>query len=128
MYMHTIASYFRWHYADGMSAVLQRALLRVRGFVHYFSIIELARTLFWPWHSIPAASGLVSNPLRFVASSVLSMFSRIAGALLRAITLVAGLASALAAAFFGIGAVVVWLVVPMAIPVLLALGLILIMA
>ena len=118
-----LLAFIRWHYGDGLRRVLQNTVLRVRGFLNYFSVLELSRTLFSPWHRIIESRGSTFDPMRLITGAIMNIFSRVTGAIVRIVVIVVGLVMSTASALFGIAAIASWLVAPFAIPVLLVLGL-----
>lgn len=120
--MITLIAYFHWHYGDGFRAVARNAFLRVLGYLRYFSVLELARTLFSPWHRIVDSYGRGFALSRFLTSLIVNIFSRIAGAAVRSIVILVGLLAGFLSALFGIAAIALWLFLPAIIPGLALFG------
>ena len=119
-----LLSYLQWHYGDGLHAVARNGRFRVVAFLHYFSVSELSRTLFSPWHRILESSGPHFDPVRIVTSAIMNIFSRLTGALMRFAVIVIGLVAGFCAAVFSLLAVALWLIAPFAVPLLIVIGII----
>jgi len=118
--------FFRWHYGDGFR---QTAILSVNiavGCFNYFSVIELARTLFLPWHRIIEGYGRGFDPSTFFSTLAGNIISRILGAIVRLVVIVVGLAVSAGAAFLGALWIALWPLLPLVIPTALIWGLFLI--
>lgn len=120
--MLTLAAYFRWHYGDGLRSVIHNASLRVLGFFRYFSVAVLSRTLFYPWHRIRESYGRGFILTDFLTHLIVNMFSRLVGSAVRLIVISTGLIMGLFAVLFGIAGILLWLILPIVIPLLLLFG------
>ncbi len=126
--LHTMAiliGYFSWHYGDGLKAVARNAVLRVLGYLRYFSVLELSTTLFSPWHRIAESYGRGFTLSRFLTSLIVNIFSRIAGAIVRSIVILMGILAGFLTALFGIAAIALWFILPIVIPGLMVIGILL---
>jgi type IV secretory pathway VirB6-like protein len=114
--------FFGWHYREGLRVVFSNAVNRTVGFLNYFSVVELARTLFAPWHRITESYGRGFEPSRFFSALAGNVISRVLGAIVRIIVIIIGVAAGIAAAAFGLAAIAAWLAAPLLIPLLLLWG------
>lgn len=117
--------YFIWHYGEGLTGVIRAALNALTGFLNYFSILELARTLFSPWHRVSEAYGRGFDPNRFFAIFAGNLISRVLGAMVRSVVVVVGLGVSLGALIGGVLFAAAWLLAPLLIPLLFLWGVLL---
>ena len=120
--MTILPSYFSWHYGDGFRSVRRNAVVRVFGFLNYFSVLQHLATLFSPWHRVSESYGRGFMFSRFLTTLIVNLFSRIVGAIVRLAVILVGLLVSFVAALFGIATVLVWLIAPAAVPILFVLG------
>ncbi len=107
-----VSELLRWWYGDGWRKHAQLVALRLDGTMDYFSIDLLAKTLFAPFRQISA--GKVDGPIGVqLRAMVDKLFSRIIGAFVRAILLVIGGVTIGVQAVVGMGALLLWAVVPL---------------
>jgi ATP-dependent Clp protease ATP-binding subunit ClpA len=114
--------YFTWHYSEGAKSYLRIWKNYLEFFWRYFSISLLLYTLFYPWRRDITFRGPGFDPKEFLEALSFNLISRGVGAVVRLITIVAGLI--IEAAVFGFGAFffLVWLVLPFLVLALLFLG------
>ena len=120
--MKQLFSYFSWHYGDGFRMVRKNAVIRVFGFLNYFSVLQHLATLFSPWHRVTESYGRGFMFTKFLTTLIVNLFSRIVGAIVRLVVILMGLLVSFTAALFGIAAVLMWLIAPAAVPILFLLG------
>ena len=102
---------FSWWYSTGWANLAVRVGQRVETVLEFFSVSELARTLFAPFHQISAGrvQGSFDAQMRAFGDR---LFSRVFGAFVRTVFIVIGLVGALLAAVAGLVQLVVWPVLP----------------
>ncbi len=120
------AIYFYWHYGPGF-----KGLLRIwKNFLlfgyNYFSIGLLLNTLFSPWHRISSSYGRGFDAAVWTRVFMENMISRTLGAIVRSIVISIGLTAEMIILTIGAGLVVIWILLPLAVPVAIitSLGLI----
>lgn len=117
-----MVSYLLWHYGEGLSGAVQAAIRALTGFIAYFSIPELTRTLLSPWHRVSEAYGRGFDPNRFFSALAGNVISRVLGAIVRSVVIVVGLGVSLGALAGGIVFVAAWIAAPLLIPLLFLWG------
>lgn len=113
-------SLFSWWYGAGWRQVAGSIGPRLRSVANDFSVGQLFRTLFAPWRRIITYPG-ASIIDRFHAW-IDNMFSRMIGFVVRFFVLLAAFVSLAAVAVFSIVEIIVWPLLPWAIPGLLIAG------
>lgn len=116
----------RWHYGDGFRRTAILSVSIAVGCFNYFSVLELARTLFLPWHRIIEGYGRGFDPSTFFFTLGGNIISRVLGAIVRAIVIVVGLVVSAVAALLGALWIALWPLLPFVIPAALIWGLFLI--
>ena len=115
-------SFFSWWYGRGWRQVATSFGSRLSGLANTFSVSQLLRTLFAPWRRIisyPGAS--LDERLRAWSDN---MFSRAVGFVVRLIVLFTALLAAIVVVIFSLAELVVWPLLPIAVPVLIIMGLV----
>ena len=102
-----------WWYGEGWSRVLRSLGRRLHLILEAFSVSELLGTLFSPFHQISAEQVRGSLSVQFRALGD-RLFSRIFGAVIRSIFIIAGLVVAGVVAVMSIVEIVVWPILPLA--------------
>jgi hypothetical protein len=115
-----VAAFFSWWYGPGWKGVISSFGPRLKGVRESFSVDLLVPTLFAPWKQITSQPGR-SLEDRFHAWAD-NTFSRIIGFIVRSGVLFAALVSLVAVMLLTILEVIVWPLLPLAIPLLLILG------
>lgn len=118
-----ILSFFSWWYGRGWQQVALGFGPRLRGVVNAFSARQLLRTLFEPWRRIITYPG-ASLEERFRAWGD-NMVSRVIGFVVRFFVLLGALITLVVVALLTIVELVVWPLLPVAIPGCLIAGLLL---
>jgi len=120
------AIYFYWHYGPGF-----KGLLRIwKNFVlfgyNYFSIGILLNTLFSPWHRISSSYGRGFDPMVWTRVFMENMITRLIGAVVRSVVISIGLVVEVFILSIGASLVVIWIFLPLVVPVAIitSLGLI----
>lgn len=117
-----IPSFFAWWYGHGWGLVANSFRSRLKGVIDEFSVSQLAHTLFAPWRRIITYPG-ASLQARFRAWGD-NMFSRVVGFFVRFFVLIAALISVLLVTVFTAIELIVWPLLPVAIPVFIIMGLV----
>jgi hypothetical protein len=116
-------SFFSWWYGRGWKQVVDSFRPRLRSVANNFSVAQLLRTLFEPWRRIisyPGAS--LEEKMHAWADNV---FSRGIGFVVRFGVLVGALFAVIIVVAFTIIEIIVWPLLPLAIPGCLIAGLVL---
>ncbi len=96
----------------------------VVGFLNYFSVVELSRTLFFPWHRIAESYGRGFDPGEFFYTFAGNFVSRIIGAGVRLAVIFFGLVVSFVALISGLCFIIIWLLMPLVIPVFFLWGMV----
>lgn len=121
-----VIQYFRWHYGDGLVMAFHKAVNTVAGFLNYFSVLELSRTLFSPWHRIAESYGRGFDAGEFFFTLAGNTISRVLGAIVRAVVVAAGLVVSFLSFIWAIVFVVAWILSPFIVAALFVGGIIII--
>ncbi|HVI60640.1 MAG TPA: hypothetical protein VM535_00615 [Candidatus Saccharimonadales bacterium] len=116
-----VVSFFSWWYGRGWREVMTSIGPRLKGVAETFSVAQLLRTLFQPWRRIMTYPG-ASLAEKFHAWAD-NVFSRAVGFVVRVLVLFTAVIVMLLAAVWSIVQVVVWPLLPPAVPVLIVMGL-----
>ncbi|MGH7196772.1 MAG: hypothetical protein ACREGJ_03340 [Candidatus Saccharimonadales bacterium] len=102
-----------WWYGPGWLKLMTRVGGRVQGVLNFFSVGLLAGSLFAPFRQISA--GRVQGPLGVQLSAWFDrQFSRVIGAIVRMLLILAGLLLAAITGLVGLLLVVAWPLIPLA--------------
>ncbi|MDB5170407.1 MAG: uncharacterized protein JWO35_101 [Candidatus Saccharibacteria bacterium] len=117
-----VLSFFSWWYGRGWKQVFDSFGPRLKNIANAFSVNQLTRTLFAPWRRIITYPGATfGDRLRAWGDN---LFSRIVGFFVRLAVLFAALLVIVAAAGFTVIELLVWPLLPIAIPGLIIAGLV----
>jgi hypothetical protein len=106
-----IPTFFSWWYGLGWMTLGRKVGARVTGVLSFFSVGQLAMSLFAPFRQISA--GQVRGPLGVqMRAFVDRLFSRGIGAVVRLLLIFTGLLSAALYAVFGLAAIILWPLLP----------------
>lgn len=106
-------SFFKWWYSDGLRQRAQMMMVRLDGVIDYFSIDLLIKTLFQPFRQ--DSTGKVDGPLNMKMRALAdNMISRVLGAIIRTVILLFGLVAIVVSALLTLLALIVWVLVPAA--------------
>lgn len=115
-----VASFFSWWYGRGWRQVAASFRTRTEGVAATFSVAQLSRTLFAPWRRIISYPGEgLGAKFRAWGDNV---FSRAVGFVVRLIVLFTALLAILAVALFTAFELVLWPLLPPAVPILIIVG------
>ena len=115
-----VAAFFSWWYGPGWKQVTASFGPRLKSVKESFSVNLLLPTLFAPWKQITSQPGR-SLEDRFHAW-IDNTFSRVIGFIVRSGVLIAAFVSLIVVILLTILEVIVWPLLPLAIPALLILG------
>jgi hypothetical protein len=115
-------SFFSWWYGRGWGLVLASFGPRLHAVMDNFSVGQLLKTLFEPWRRIISYPGS-SLDERFRAWGD-NMFSRVIGFVVRLVVLLTALVSLMLVAALTLVELIVWPLLPVAVPACLLAGLI----
>lgn len=108
-----IVGIIAWWYSGGVIRAARNISLRLDGMVDYFSIGLLIRTLFAPFRQISAGS--VDGPIGLKVQAYFDkLLSRLIGAFMRTVLLLAGSLLITLCALGGVVLLICWLVAPLA--------------
>lgn len=102
-----------WWYGRGWVAQWNRVLERFQATVDFFSIGQLARTLFAPFRQISAAGGGDGSFGGNIRALVDQLISRIIGGFVRFFTIVFGVVAIIAQALYELIMIVAWWFIPL---------------
>jgi hypothetical protein len=106
-----LATFFAWWYGVGWMTLVQKVSGRITGVLSFFSVGQLATSLFAPFRQISA--GKVQGPLGVILRAWLDrLFSRGIGAVVRTLLIFTGLLSAGMYAVFGLLIIILWPALP----------------
>lgn len=116
-------NFFSWYYGAGLKELLEREKNILGFFWRYFSVADLARTLFYPWkRDITFRYWRGWKPLKSLEIIAENLFSRLIGAIVRSLVIVAGLVITIFFSLFGFAIVLIWLAPPLALLPLAAIN------
>lgn len=116
-----LLSFFSWWYGRGWKQVVDNFGPRLQRIAASFSVHQLFRTLFAPWRRIITAPGRsLDAKLRAWADNA---FSRVIGFVVRVGVLLAAGIMLLVVSILTLVELIMWPLLPLAIPVCLVLGL-----
>ena len=114
-------SFFNWWYGQGWKQVAKSLRPRLKGVAGAFSVGQLLRTLFAPWRRITTEPGrALEERLRAWLDN---MISRVIGFFVRLGVLFAAFVSMIAITLITVIEIIAWLLLPLAVPLLIVLGL-----
>lgn len=115
-------AFFSWWYGNGWQQVVGSFRPRIRTIAENFSVTQLLRTLFAPWKRIITQPGR-SLEARFRAAGD-NAFSRCIGFIIRVGVLLAALVCVVVVALLTIIEIIVWPLLPLAVPGFIIAGLV----
>ena len=106
-----LATFFAWWYGVGWMTLVQKVSGRITGVLSFFSVGQLATSLFAPFRQISA--GKVQGPLGIILRAwVDRLFSRGIGAVVRTLLILTGLLSAAVYGALGLLMIILWPALP----------------
>lgn len=107
----------KWWYIKGWAEVGRRWMAYIKGLYRYFSVVLLLKTLFSPWKRI-VSYGRKSIQERFRAA-LDNLVSRMVGFSVRIMVIIAAAVLIGGCAFLAAASLVLWPLVPLAVPALI---------
>jgi hypothetical protein len=106
-----LTTFFSWWYGVGWLTLGRKVGGRVSGVLRFFSVMQLATSLFAPFRQISA--GRVQGPLGVqLRAWADKQFSRFIGAIVRSLLILCGLLCAAGYALFGFVMMILWPLLP----------------
>ncbi|MDD5750510.1 MAG: hypothetical protein PHU56_02580 [Candidatus Pacebacteria bacterium] len=107
-----LIAFIDWHFHGAPKGIIRawRAFLFFN--LRYFSVGELLKTLFSPWHKMTDSYGRGFDPQRFVTVFLGNMISRVMGALVRVVFIVIGLVFEFFILIIGLAVLLFWILLP----------------
>ncbi|NBD74135.1 hypothetical protein GVX82_03795 [Patescibacteria group bacterium] len=115
--------YFSWHYGRGIRDFLRTWGNLVWFFWHFFAIPLMARTLFMAFRRIETSSRPGFHPDDMAGNLIVNVLMRLLGFFLKMLLILIGLSAILATLLLGGALFLFWLVAPVALVLMLVLGL-----
>jgi hypothetical protein len=109
-----LIAFFSWWYGSGWQQVVRSLRPRLRAVAENFSVRQLLRTLFAPWKRITTPPGRsLEDRMHAVVDNA---FSRVVGFVVRVGVLIGAFVSIVVVAILTIIEIIVWPLLPVAIP------------
>ena len=105
-------SFLDWHFHETTLSIVGAWRNFLSFNLRYFSVGELARTLFSHWHKTSEGYGRGFDLQRFLSVLIGNMMSRVLGAIARSVFIVIGLAVELFILLAGAVALLFWVLLP----------------
>jgi hypothetical protein len=118
-----VLSFLSWWYGPGWKHVFQSLGPRLRSVLVGFSVVQLLRTLFQPWRRIISYPG--ASLQAKLQAKLDNLVSRAIGFIVRLFVLIGAIFTMLGVAMLTIFEVLLWPLLPLAIPGCLIAGLVL---
>lgn len=118
-----VLSFFSWWYGRGWKSVLESLGPRLRGVLNSFSVSQLLRTLFQPWRRIVSYPG--ASLQAKMQAKLDNLVSRAIGFTVRMGVLIGAFFALIGVALLTVAEMIVWPLLPFAIPGCLIAGLVL---
>jgi hypothetical protein len=115
IFSYVIKDYFTWHYIHAWEEIFHVWLNFLWFIIHFFSIPELFYSLFAPWKRMTEERSQEFRLGDLPAYIIINLLSRLVGAILRTIILVAGLALLTLTVVMGTLTYIFWLLAPIVI-------------
>jgi len=117
-----LPNYLLWHYTKGLRELLQNWGHVLYFTVNYFSIPNLLMTLSSPWKRMDEGAQQTINPSAILEHVIFNTLMRAVGFVLRLLTISIGLVTTAGVILAGVGLLLVWLAMPLALIVLVFAG------
>ena len=105
-------SFLDWHFHEATLNIIKAWRNFLSFNLRYFSVGELARTLFSHWHKTSEGYGRGFDLQRFFSVFIGNMFSRVLGAIARSVFIVVGLTVELFILLAGLIVLLFWVLLP----------------
>lgn len=117
-----ISDYFRWHYGRAFGELFHVWLNFLWFIIHFFSLPQLARSLFSPWKRMTEEKQSGFSFENFAAYIVVNLLSRTVGFIMRGTVILIGLTILIGTVVTGLIVSLFWVIAPIVIIVALGLG------
>lgn len=117
-----ISDYFRWHYGRAFGELFHVWLNFLWFIIHFFSLPQLARSLFSPWKRMTEEKQSGFSFENFAAYIVVNLLSRTVGFIMRGTVILIGLTILIGTVVTGLIASLFWVIAPIVIIGALGLG------
>lgn len=117
-----ISDYFRWHYGRAFGELFHVWLNFLWFIIHFFSLPQLARSLFSPWKRMTEEKQSGFSFENFAAYIVVNLLSRTVGFIMRGTVILIGLTILIGTVVTGLIVSLFWVTAPIVIIVALGLG------
>lgn len=103
-------NFFHWYFNEGLHDLLEIWKNFLVFVLRFFSIFELLKTIFYPWHRDVSFAGWVGfHPILMLKMLVENVISRFLGAIVRMVVIAFGIICFFLAFFLGLIVVLVWI-------------------
>lgn len=116
-------AYFFWHYTKALKKLIGNCRTFLLFILHFFSIGILFKTLFKPWQRLGEEYKKGFDIGAFLSSFFINFLMRIIGFLIRLVVIIIGLFFFFSSFIGCIALFIIWLVLPLLIPVFFISGL-----
>lgn len=117
-----ISDYFRWHYGRAFGELFHVWLNFLWFIIHFFSLLQLARSLFSPWKRMTEEKQSGFSFENFAAYIVVNLLSRTVGFIMRGTVILIGLTILIGTVVTGLIVSLFWVIAPIVIIGALGLG------
>lgn len=117
-----ISDYFRWHYGRAFGELFHVWLNFLWFIIHFFSLPQLARSLFSPWKRMTEEKQSGFSFENFAAYIVVNLLSRTVGFIMRGTVILIGLTILTGTVVTGLIVSLFWVIAPIVIIGALGLG------
>ncbi len=117
-----ISDYFRWHYGRAFGELFHVWLNFLWFIIHFFSLPQLARSLFSPWKRMTEEKQSGFSFENFAAYIVVNLLSRTVGFIMRGTVILIGLTILIGTVVTGLIVSLFWVIAPIVIIGALGLG------
>lgn len=117
-----ISDYFRWHYGRAFGELFHVWLNFLWFIIHFFSLPQLARSLFSPWKRMTEEKQSGFSFENFAAYIVVNLLSRTVGFIMRGTVILIGLTILISTVVTGLIVSLFWVIAPIVIIGALGLG------
>lgn len=115
-------NYLKWHYTLAIVNIFSIWGNFCWFLWNYFSIRQLARTLFTPWRRLAESADSVFDFFNYFSSILITLIMRVVGVLVRSAVILIGLATMALVTATGAIFLLAWILMPFILIMLLAVG------
>ena len=117
-----VKDYVRWHYGEAFKELFHVWCNFLWFIIHFFSLPQLSSSLIAPWKRMTEERTKGFDFETFLSYLIINLLSRVVGFILRSAVILVGLTVLLLTVLSGFSIFLFWVVAPVAIVALLALG------